>query len=333
MKKGLVVLLLLTVSFTMIFSFTVTMVTDAGGLGDQSFNDGTWQGVKKAGDELGIEYLVIQSNEQSDYVMNLSKAAENSDVVIAVGFLLEDAMKTVAPQYSDTHFIGIDMGEAGIPNVRTYSFKEQEGGFLVGFVAAAMSKTGIISAVGGMPIPPVKRYEIGFRAGAEAYNQLHGTNVQVIVGYTQSFTDIQKGKTMTEAQMSQGSDVILQIAGLCGLGVFNAVNEKGEGYFGLGADCDQDHIAPGRILASALKRIDNAAYFGIIDSYEGYFDGGLKVLGLVEDGIGIGEMKYTRDLVPEFVLLELKGLQSAVKDGELVIPQTEEELENFKIDF
>ncbi len=333
MKKIFLMFLLLSLSLTVLFGFKVTMVTDAGGLGDQSFNDGTWAGVKRAGEEFGIDTVVIQSNEQSDYTMNLSKAAENSEVVIAVGFLLEDAMKTVAPQYPDTHFIGIDMGEADIPNVRTYSFKEQEGGFLVGFLAASMTKTAMISAVGGMPIPPVKRYEIGFRAGAKAYNQLHGTNVNVIAGYTQSFTDIQKGKTMTEAQISQGSDIILQIAGLCGLGVFNAVKEKGEGYYGLGADCDQDYIAPGRILASALKRIDNAAYFGIADSYEGYFDSGLKVLGLVEDGIGISEMKYTRDLVPEFVLLELIGLQTAVKNGDLVIPETEESLEAFKINF
>ncbi len=333
MKRSLLLALITLLILGSVFSFTVTMVTDTGGLGDQSFNDGTWAGVERAVDELGIEGKVIQSNEQGDYISNLTSAAENSEVVIAVGFLLEDALKDVAPQFPDTDFIGIDMGELDTPNIRTYSFKEQEGGFLVGFLAGAMSNKETVSTVGGMPIAPVKRYEIGYRAGVKAYNQLHDGDVDVIVGYTQTFSDVQKGKSMAMAQISQGADIILQIAGLSGLGVFEAVKSEGEGYFGIGADMDQDHIVPGRILVSALKRIDNAAYYGILDSYEDFFSGGLVVLGLQEDGIGVSPMTYTRDLIPEKYLLELKGLIYAAKNGELEIPQTETELEQFKIDF
>jgi basic membrane protein A len=333
MKKIILSVMLILVLSVFSFAFKVTMVTDSGGLGDQSFNDGTWAGVERAAEELGVEAKVIQSNEQSDFVPNLSKAAENSDCVIAVGFMLEEALVAVAPQYPNTDFIGIDMGELGQPNIRTYSFKEHEGGFLVGFVAAAMTETGIVSVVGGIPIAPVKRYEIGYRAGVKAYNQLHDGDVQVLVGYVQSFIDVQKGKSMTIAQQSQDADITLQIAGLSGLGVFEAVKSAGEGYYAIGADLDQDYIVEGRVLCSALKRIDNAAYYGIRDSVEDFFDGGLVTLGLVDDGIGISPMTYTRDKVPEHILLELNGLIYFVKNGLLKMPETEEELEKFVVNF
>jgi basic membrane protein A len=333
MKKILLSVMLVLVLSVFSFAFQVTMVTDSGGLGDQSFNDGTWAGVERAAKELGVEAKVIQSNEQSDFVPNLSQAAENSECVIAVGYMLEEAIKAVAPQYPNTDFIGIDMGELGQPNIRTYSFKEQEGGFLVGFVAAAMTKTDIVSVVGGIPIAPVKRYEVGYRAGVEAYNQLHGGDVQVLVGYVQSFIDVQKGKTMTLAQQSQGADITLQIAGLSGLGVFEAVKSAGEGFYAIGADVDQDHIVEGSVLCSALKRIDVAAYNGVMDSFEDFFTSGLVTLGLVEDGIGISPMKYTRDLIPENILLELNGIIYSAKTGVLDIPETEEELEKFVVNF
>ncbi|HOO33758.1 MAG TPA: BMP family ABC transporter substrate-binding protein [Thermotogota bacterium] len=333
MKKILLLSLSVLLLSVCTFAFQVTMVTDSGGLGDQSFNDGTWAGVEKAATELGIESRVIQSHEQSDFVPNLSQAAQNSECVIAVGYMLEEALKAVAPQYPDTDFIGIDMGELGQPNIRTYSFKEQEGGFLAGFIGAAMTNTGIISVVGGIPIAPVQRYEIGYRAGASAYNQIHDADVQVLVGYVQSFIDVQKGKTMTVSQQSQGADITFQIAGLSGLGVFEAVKSAGEGYYAIGADMDQDYLVEGRVLCSALKRIDNAAYYGIKDSYEDFFSGGLVTLGLVEDGIGISPMTYTRDKVPEHILLEISGIVYSAKTGVLKIPETEEELERFVVKF
>jgi len=333
MKKILLSAMLVLVLCVFSFAFQVTMVTDSGGLGDQSFNDGTWAGVERAVEQFGIEAKVIQSNEQSDFVPNLSQAAENSECVIAVGFLLEEAIAAVAPQYPNTDFIGIDMGKLSPPNIRTYSFKEQEGGFLVGFVAAAMTETGIVSVVGGIPIAPVKRYEIGYRSGVKAYNQLHEDDVQVLVGYVQSFIDVQKGKTMTIAQQSQGADITFQIAGLSGLGVFEAVKSAGEGYYAIGADMDQDYLVEGRVLCSALKRVDNAAYFGIRDSFEDFFSGGLVTLGLEDNGIGISPMTYTRDRIPEHILLELNGLIYSVKNDLLKLPETEDEFERFVIDF
>lgn len=332
MKRLLTVLLVLVLVPVFAAAFTVTMVTDTGGLGDQSFNDGTWRGVEMVAEEFDeVEVQVIQSNEQADYVPNLSKAAEMSDVVLAVGFLMVDALQQVAPQYPDVYFIGIDfdLSAAGIPNVKTYTFKEHETAFLAGFLAAAMSQSSIVGFIGGIPVPAVVKFQIGYEAGVKMYNHLHGENVQVLIGYTQNFTDSQKGKTMTEAQYSQGADIVFAAAGLCGLGTFEAAKAKGEGYYAIGVDVDQDHLAPGKILTSAMKGITTAAYMGVLDAYEGYFSAGHEELGLVEDGVQLSEMKYTKDIIPQWVLIEIAGLKAMAKDGEILVPATEEALKAF----
>jgi len=332
MKRLLTVLLVLMLVPVFAMAFTVTMVTDTGGLGDQSFNDGTWRGVEMIAEEFDdVEAQVIQSNEQADYVPNLSKAAEMSDVVVAVGFLMVDALEQVAPQYPDVYFIGIDfdLSAAGIPNVKTYTFKEHETAFLAGFLAGAMSESKIVGFIGGIPVPAVVKFQIGYQAGVKMYNKLHKENVQVLIGYTQNFTDSQKGKTMTEAQYSQGADIVFAAAGLCGLGTFEAAKEKGEGYYAIGVDVDQDHLAPGKILTSAMKGITAAAYMGVLDAYEGYFTAGHEELGLEENGVQLSEMKYTKDIIPQWILVEIAGLKAMAKDGEIDIPATEDELKAY----
>jgi len=332
MKKLLVFLLVALLVPTFIGAFVVTMVTDTGGLGDQSFNDGTWAGVKLAAEEFdGVEAKVIQSYEQADYVPNLSKAAEESDVVLAVGFMMMDALGQVAPQFPSVKFIGIDFSllDLGLANIKTYTYKENECAFLAGYLSAGMTKTGKLGFVGGIPVPAVVRFDVGYKAGAAMYNKLHGTNVEVLVGYTQTFTDSQKGKSLTEAQYSQGADIVFAAAGLCGLGTFEAAKSYGEGYYAVGVDVDQDHLAPGKILTSAMKGISVAAFLGIMDAYEGYFEAGHEDLGLVEDGVSLSEMKYTKELVPQILLVEIAGLKAMVVNGELVIPATEEELVDF----
>jgi basic membrane protein A len=335
MKKFLVGLLVVLLVPVFLAGFTVTMVTDTGGLGDQSFNDGTWAGVQRAVEELGVTAKLIQSFEQADYVPNLSTAAAESDVVLAVGFLMQDALETVAPQYPDTHFLGIDIdyGDMVIPNVKTYTFREEEAAFLVGFLAAAMTKSNTVGFIGGIPIPPVQRFEWGYTAGIQAYNTLHGGNVRLLIGYTQSFGDVAAGKSMTEAQFSQGADISFAAAGACGLGTFDAAQSRGEGFWAIGVDLDQDHIAPGSILASAVKRIDNAAFYGILDSYEGYFVGGHEVLGFKEDGAGISPMTYTRHMVPDWIIVQLAGLRALVVEGAFEVPDTLEKLNNFVLNF
>ena len=352
MRKALMVAFL---AFAIaLFGFKVVMVTDIGGLGDKSFNDGTWAGIKKAAEELGIEAKVIQSYEQSDYVPNLSKAAEEADLVFAVGFMMTDALFKVAKQYPDTYFVGIDItppeGQT-LPNVITFTFKEQEAAFLVGYVAAAMTQTGTVGFVGGIPIPPVERFRYGYEAGIKTYSVLHKKNVKILRGYTQDFEDPKKGKDLAMSQFAEGADIVFHASGACGNGVIEAAREKfsalagsdnlvdlidyyvenKKGFFAIGVDMDQDYMAPGAVLASAMKRVDVAAYYGVVWAYEGTFEGGHKVLGISQDAVGISPMKYTKGIVPNRVIAELLYLEKLMKDGTLKVPETQEELDAFEV--
>ncbi len=332
MKKYLVWMgVLILIIGTLSFSLTVTFVTDTGGLGDKSFNDSAWAGVQMAVNKLGITANLIQSYEQSDYIPNLTAAAQISDAVVAVGFLIKDAVEKVAPQFPNTKFIFIDGSIQGIPNVESFIFDQQQGGFLVGYIAAAMTKTGKVGVVGGIPIPPVESYMYGYKAGVETYNVLHGTNVQVISGYVGSFDDPSAGRSLTESQISQGADIVFQLAGLSGLGVIDAMKDQPSGYFAIGADQDQDYLAPGHVLVSAIKRVDIGVFDGIKSVYDGTFVGKTKVLSLKNGGIGISPMTYTKHLVPKHVFKELKVLEKMIEEGKLKVPQTKEEFSSFQV--
>jgi len=257
------------------------MVTDTGGLGDKSFNDGTWAGIKRAGDELKIETKVVMSLEQSDYVPNLTKAAEevlkekNGGIVFAVWFsLMQDALEKFAKLITQqVYFACIDFTPSNtLPNVIGFLFKEQEAAFSVGYIAAAMTKTGKVGFVGGIAIPPVERYRYGYEAGIKAYQDLKGKKATVVRGYTNEFSDPKKGKDLAISQFSQGVDIIFAAAGACGNGVIEAAKEKSEKlagkglenikkyalsgkplYYAIGVDVDQDYVAPGVVLTSATK--------------------------------------------------------------------------------
>lgn len=349
--KKFVILILVFMIFSLSFSFKVIMVTDVGGLGDGSFMDGTWSGIVKACEEYGLEYDVIQSKEQSDYTSNLSRAAEEADVVFAVGFLMADAFYKVAEQYPETYFVGIDFTqEKVLPNVMTYTFKEQEGSFLTGYLAAGMTKTGKVAIIGGIPIPPVKRYEIGFRAGVKIYNMIHNTNVEVKTVYANTFTDPKKGKELTQALISEGVDIIQQACGGTALGIIEAIKEENlrnvdsndlknlidyfyenNGYFMIGGDVEQEPQAPGHILASAIKRVDVASYLGVVKAYTGDWKPGNVELGLKENGEGISGMRYTKGLVPNSLIFEVEKLIEYVKKGKINIPSSEEELNALRL--
>ncbi|RKX47828.1 MAG: BMP family ABC transporter substrate-binding protein, partial [Thermotogae bacterium] len=196
LRIALVLSLVLLVALP-VMALKVIMVTDVGGLGDKSFNDGTWEGIVKAADFLGIEKEVVQSHEMADYIPNLSNAAKEADIVFAVGFMMTDALFKVAPQFPDTYFVGIDIVPpegAEADNVATYIFKEQEGAFLAGYLAAAMTETNIVGFVGGIPIPPVERFRYGYEAGIRVYEELHGKTIEILRGYTMDFNDPKKGK-------------------------------------------------------------------------------------------------------------------------------------------
>jgi basic membrane protein A len=300
----------------------VTMVTDTFGLGDQNFNDLAKRGLDRAVEELGVQGEVIESRDAASYIPNLTQGAEQSDLTVGVGFLLTEAITEVANQYPDDNFLLIDsVSEA--PNVSGVTFREQEGAFLAGVAAAMMTKTNKLGVVGGQKIPPVVRYVVGFEAGARSITP----DIEVIVGYADTFGDPALGKELTLAQYNQGVDIAFPVAGATGIGSFDAAKEKGEGVWVIAADTDQSHLGPEHQLAVAEKGVDTALYLAAQQVVEGTFQGGAASLGLIEDGVGFGS---PHESIPQEVLDTVAAYEQAIIDGAITVPADEEELAAFE---
>ncbi|MDQ3654421.1 MAG: BMP family ABC transporter substrate-binding protein [Chloroflexota bacterium] len=302
---------------------TVTMVTDTAGVGDQNFNDLAVLGGNRAAEELGVEFNILESQTQADYSPNLALGGESSDLTIAVGALLGDAVAEVAPQFPDKSFALLD-GVVEQDNVYSVVFREHEGGYLGGVLAALTSQSGILGVVGGIRVPPVARYEVGFMAGARTINP----DIEVLISYADSFEDPALGQELTLAQFNNGADVVLPIAGRTGVGSFDAVNELGEGYWIIAADTDQSHLGPGRQLAALKKGVDVAFFDATHAVVEGTFPGGtVDELGVAEGGIDI----YAFDAnVEQSILDTVAAYKQAIIDGVIVPPATDEELVAFE---
>lgn len=302
------------------------VVTDAGGIDDQSFNASAWAGLQKAKAEGGIEARFIESKEQSDYKINLSTMAEQGyDLVFAVGFLMEDALKEVAPRYPNTKFAIIDGSAPNLPNCVSLKFREEEGSFLAGYLAGKMTKTGALGFVGGMDVPIIKKFECGFIAGARTARP----DIRVIIKHVGNWTDVAKGKELAQDAIHKGADILFAAAGKGGLGALDAISEKGPGYYGIGVDADQDHIHKGRILTSMMKGVDMAVYTTTRELKAGRWKSGEHVFGVKEGGVHLSPMKYTKQDVPPEVLNKLGMISRAIAEGKIKVPSTPEELQNF----
>jgi len=297
----------------------VVMVTDVAGLGDQGFNDAAWAGVRRAAVEFSCPVDIIQSRNQADYVANLSAAAERAKIVVSAGYIIADAVKRVAPKYPGVHFVQIEGDVQGLPNVASYDFKSEEAGFLAGVVAGAYTKTGKVGAVTGMDIPPVEAYAAGYLAGLKAVEKTTGKKIEPTIVSAGSFDDPLKGKSLAEGLISRGDDVVFRIAGNTGVGVWEAVKGRPAVKI-IWEDIDRDSTAKGQVLASTLKRVDNAVFEGIKMAVDGVWESGHKVLGYREDGIGLSDMKYSRE---EFTAGELAMIERAKEllgRAEITIP-------------
>ncbi|MFN3653125.1 MAG: BMP family protein [Armatimonadota bacterium] len=309
------------------------MVTDAGGVGDLSFNYMASLGLERAKQELGAEILIIESRQPSDYERNLQRAAERGcAVVFAIGFALEDSLKKVAPQYRDVHFGIVDADGPSEPNVTGIRFREEEGAFLVGALAGGMTRTGTIGFVGGMEIPLIKRFEAGYRAGLRTTRP----DGSVLAKYTNNWEEVDKGRELALTLFSQNADIIFHGAGRCGLGVIEAARSRGPGYWAIGVDADQDRLGtadpenpqpPSRVLTSMLKRVDNAVFTLCQEAAQGKLEPGVRTFGVKEEGVGLTEMKYSRAEVPEELLKRVQELETLIREDKLDPPTTLEELE------
>ena len=273
-------------------SFKVGLVTDIGGLNDKGFNHLAYTGLLLAESKLGIKGTVLQSTSGADYVPNLTKLAQGgNNLVISVGFLMAAATAQVAKQFPSVHFAIIDNPASVAPdnlkNIEGLLFREQQAGYLVGYLAGLYSKAHgykTVSSVGGQKIPPVDHYIAGFQAGAKAADP----GIKTLNGYSQDFVAQDKCKNIALNQIQQGSKVVFQVAGACGLGALSAA--QSQNVQGIGVDADQSYLGSS-ILTSAEKRVDLAVFNAIKAEQGGSFSGAGDVFNdATNGGIGFGKI-------------------------------------------
>jgi basic membrane protein A len=268
------------------------LVTDIGGLNDRSFNHLADVGLMRAQSQLGIQVRVLTSKSGADYLPNLTSLAQQGyNLVIPVGFLMADATDAVAKQFPNVKFAMVDAdatAEKGKPqNIEGLLFEEQQAGYLAGYLAGLYAKAHgykMISSVGGQKIPPVDHYIAGYQAGAKAADP----GITTLNGYSQDFTDEAKCKQVALNQIAQGSKVVFQVAGGCGLGALSAAQQKG--VQGIGVDADQSYLGS-FILTSAEKKVDVAVFNAIKAAMNGQFAAGSNVTNnIANGGVGYGKI-------------------------------------------
>ena len=310
--------------------FKVAYLTDLGGLAGsdemKGFSDLGWDAVLKAEAELGIEKTLLEANELADLEPNLIKMAEEgNNLIIGGGFLFTDAINAVAPKYPDTMFAVID-GYAEGDNVQNIVFASNEGSFLVGALSAGMTETGTIAFIGGMEGPLIEEFEAGYIAGAKAINP----EIKVLSGYTGTFSDVAAGKELALAQYNQGADVNYAAAGACVFGAIEAADENG--FYAIGVDTNMDHLAPGTVLSSMLKKVDVGTYFTIVAAVNDEFEPGYKVYTLADGTIDYSKGEDAAAIVPAELYTQIDALADRINSGEIVVPRTVAEANEFTVD-
>jgi basic membrane protein A and related proteins len=294
----------------------IGLVTDIGGLNDRGFNHLSYVGLQRAQSELGIQQRVFQAHSTQEYVPNLSTfARQGYDLTIGVGFTEATAIDTAATTFPNSKFAIVDVDQTEEKhkpkNLLGLLFREQETGYLVGYLAGLEEKRrsgpDVIGSVGGQKQPPVDRFIAGYQAGAKAADP----GIKVLNAYSEDFSDQAKCKQVALNQIEQGAGVIFQVAGGCGLGALDAAKEKG--VWGIGVDADQSFLGP-HILTSAVKRVDTAVFLAIKSVVDGTFKGGNMVFGLKENGVGIGKISPK---VPQSDVAKVNQVRADIISGKI----------------
>lgn len=322
----------------------VGIVFDIGGKDDRSFNAAAWAGVKCAETgtlpdgrtscgkpPLGIVLRDVEPGNPTSIEPAMRAFAERAyDLIIGVGFAQGPIMQIVAREYPNSHFAIVDGvifeddGKTPKANVASLVFKEHEGSYLVGMIAARTTRTGTLGFLGGMDIPLIHRFEKGYEEGAQAVNP----DIRVIQNYVgvtdAAWNNPGKGKELATAQIDQGADVIFTAAGNSGLGAFDAVEQAGTQngratHFVIGVDSNQNGVKPGFVLTSMVKRVDNAVYNIINDIVGRTFQGGFHVFGLESDGVGYVIDQYNKDLVPPEVIADVEAAKKKIIAGQIKV--------------
>ncbi len=301
------------------------MVTDVGGLGDRSFNDSAYRGLLRARDQLGAYVEVLQSRSAADYQPNIEALTnQRVDMTFAIGFLMSTDLDQIARNHPDRHYAIID-AVVDDPNVVSVTFREQDGSFLAGALAAMMSTTKHIAFLGGEDVPLLRKFEAGYTAGAHEVDP----SVTVDVKYVGSFDDVAAGQELGNVLYNGGADIIFAAAGTAGLGAINAAKSRSGAYV-IGVDSDQDALAPGKILTSMVKHVDVAVFDVARGMQQHRPIAGHLTLGLSDDAIGLTNFTFTRTAIGAARLRRLSAIRRAIIAGKIVPPDTREALAAWK---
>jgi basic membrane protein A len=324
MKIQAVILVLFNIFFMSCLSIAqaeplkIGLVLDKGGKDDKSFNSAAYEGAKKAEKELGIELKYVEATDLNA-IENLHRnlASKNYKLIIGVGFAQVDAVKKIAAQFPQTQFAIVD-GEVSAPNVKSLLFEEQEGSYLIGAIAALKSKTGKVGFIGGMDVPLIRRFAMGYEAGVKYINPKAVVSENFIGVTGEAWNNPAKAKELALSQYSSGNDVLFVAAGASGSGVFDAAEEKKK--FAIGVDSNQDWIKPSYVLTSMLKRVDVAVFDTISQVKAGQFKGGVYRYGLKDKGIDYSYDEYNKNILTADIRKKADELKDKIIKGEIKVP-------------
>lgn len=291
------------------------VIYDLGGKFDKSFNEAAYGGAERWAKEAGSTYKELEMQDEAQREQALRRLAEaGSNPIVMTGFAFGDVLSKVAPDFPDTKFAIIDM-VVDLPNVKSVVFNEHEGSYLVGVMAAKASKTGTVGFIGGMDIPLIRKFGCGYAEGAKSVNP----DIKVVLNMTgdtpAAWNDPVKGAELAKGQKAQGADVIYAAAGGTGIGVLQAAAD--EGILSIGVDSNQNHLHPGSVLTSMIKRVDNAVYDAFKEGAD--LKPGLNVMGLTNDGVGYAMDENNAPLVTPEMQAAVDAAAEKIKSGEVKV--------------
>ena len=298
----------------------VGFVTGSSGLGDLSFNDMAYGGIRKAQQEYNFKLIILEPKEDGESTEeDILTVVEQSDIILLLGAQHTELAKEVALKNPDKKFILFEVPVEGVSNISSVMFMQHEGSFLAGALAGYVTKTGKVGFIGGTVVPPVQAFEQGYREGA-LYAR---PDVEVFVEYTSpagdfsGFSNPKRGYKLANELYAKGADIIFAVAGSTGNGVIEAARRSG--HYAIGVDSDQDSLAKGAVLTSMIKRLDAASYNELKAVLEKKFSAGVVYYGLKDGGVSLSEMKYTRDKIPADVLEKIEETKEKILSGEIKV--------------
>ena len=314
-------------------AFKACQVTDTGGVDDKGFNQTAWKGVQDAQAELGVEAKLLESKDETDYVPNINSfIGESCDIIITVGFLLGDATQAAAVANPNTKFSIVDFAyDPAIPNVLGQVYATDEAAFLAGYLAAGVSKSGIVGTFGGINIPPVTIFMDGFYHGVQYYNEQKGTSVQVLGWdpaakeglFTNNFSNLDDGRAFAKNLYDEGADIVMPVAGPVGLGSAALAAELGTDSLKIiGVDVDQVLTDPehqGVYLTSVEKRMDATTLEAIKAAMDGTFEGGVIVGTLASGGVALAPYHDLDSAIPDDLKAEIETIKAGIIDGSISV--------------